>query len=243
MQMGRRQAERFVENFLETVKDPTFCIGIAPSFTSIEPVLSRSGESFLKIGAQNVSQFSQGAYTGEVSSAFLNELGVHFVIIGHSERRIHFHEDNDTIHQKIEQVLNQTLIPVLCIGETEEERDRGKTREVLSCQLKGALKQFSKEDLSQLILAYEPVWAIGTGQTATPDEVQKIHESIRYFIKTEWDSELGDTIPILYGGSVTPDNARALLEKPDVDGVLVGGASLKVDLFVALIQKVQEVKL
>ena len=243
MQMGQRRSERFVEALLEKMETSSLSVGIAPSFPLIQALATRAAGSFLKIGAQNVSEFSEGAYTGEVAATVLKEIGAHFVIIGHSERRTHFQETDDAIHQKIARALESGLLPIVCVGETKKERDHGRTQEVLADQLEGAFKPFSNKPPKDIVIAYEPVWAIGTGESATPEEAQKIHESIRNFIKMEWGERAAEKLSILYGGSVKPSNLSALIKNPDVDGALVGGASLEVESFVTLIKEAEGARL
>ena len=177
---------------------------------------------------------------GEISSEMLKEAGATFVIIGHSERRHIFQEDNEMIHRKLKWALEENLEPILCIGETEEERSHDRTKEVLHTQLSEALKNLKAEHLSRITVAYEPVWAIGTGKTATPELAQETHALCRAFLLESFGEEVASAMPILYGGSVKPDNIGELINRPDIDGALVGGASLKVDSFAQIIQNVKE---
>ncbi|MCP5506199.1 MAG: triose-phosphate isomerase [Chlamydiales bacterium] len=236
MHMGAEETAQFVQEILPKIGEATTFVGIAPPFTSIEAAVTEADKSYLQIGAQNMSEFPKGAYTGEISSKMLKEAGVTFVILGHSERRIHFHEDDQMIHRKVKWALEEELLPVLCIGESQEERDQGKTEVVLSRQLGEALKDFSPQQLENLVVAYEPVWAIGTGKTATPEMAQETHHLIRSFVRKQWGEEVSMRIPLLYGGSVKPDNAESLLSEPDIDGALVGGASLEVESFGKLLE-------
>jgi len=236
MHMGAEETARFVQELLPKIGEMTTFVGIAPPFTSIEVAVKEGENSYLQIGAQNMSEFPKGAYTGEISSRMLKEAGATFVILGHSERRIHFHEDDQMIHRKVKWALEEELLPVLCIGESQEERDQGKTEEVLSRQLGEALKGFSKEHLENLVVAYEPVWAIGTGVAATPQMAQETHHFIRTFVKRAWGEEVSMRLPLLYGGSVKPDNGESFFREPDIDGALVGGASLEVESFGKLLE-------
>lgn len=240
MQMGASETAMFVQGLLPKIGETTVFVGIAPPFTSIEAAVNKAEKSYLNIGAQNMSEFPNGAYTGEISSNMLKEGGVSFVILGHSERRMHFHEDDQMIHRKVKWALQEELLPILCIGESQEERDQELTEKVLTHQLSEALKDFSKKELENLVIAYEPVWAIGTGKTATPDTAQKTHHLIRLFIKGQWGEEVAERIPILYGGSVKPDNTAALMAEPDIDGALIGGASLEVESFAKIIELAKE---
>jgi triosephosphate isomerase len=162
------------------------------------------------------------------------------VILGHSERRHIFKEDNEMIHCKLQWALEENIEPILCIGETQEERDQNRTKEVLEAQLGEALKDFSSEEVRKMILAYEPVWAIGTGKTATPEIAQEAHLLCRSFVAEKCGKEAAEVVPILYGGSVKPENIGELIQKPDIDGALIGGASLEVDSFAQIIHNVEE---
>ena len=219
------------QKFLTQVKGklpPAVKVFIAPSFTAL-PILGAQGFKDVVIGAQNMHEAEEGAFTGEVSASMLKDAGARFVILGHSERRRLFHETDGLIHQKLKRAFASQLLPILCIGETLEEREAGKTFEVLSHQLKTALEGL---DPAELILAYEPVWAIGTGKTATPEVAQEAHHFCRGLLKKLWAKETS----ILYGGSVTPETATLLAKQPDIDGALVGGASLDPVKFIQIIQ-------
>ncbi|MEM8727574.1 MAG: triose-phosphate isomerase [Chlamydiota bacterium] len=240
MHMGAAETIAFVQHLLPKIGKTTTFIGIAPPFTSIEVAMRKAERSDLNIGAQNVSPFSTGAYTGEVSSDMLKEGGVSFVILGHSERRIHFHEQDRMIRLKVKQVLQKKLLPILCIGESQEERDRKLTEKVLTRQLSEALKDVSQKELENVVIAYEPIWAIGTGKSATPVVAQETHRLIRSFIKGRWGEEIAEHIPIVYGGSVKPDNTSALIAETDIDGALIGGASLEPDSFAKIIELATE---
>lgn len=187
----------------------------------------------LQVGAQNVSGFDDGAYTGEVSAKMLKDMACEWCLVGHSERRSLFAEIESDIVNKIRRLLDVGLKPVLCLGETGEQRDEAMTESVVAAQLKSVLDAFDEQELSKLILAYEPVWAIGTGKTASPEQAQDVHRFIRGVLATK-SERLADNMPILYGGSVTAENAQQLFEQEDIDGALVGGASLKVENFVAI---------
>lgn len=203
---------------------------IAPSFTAL-PLLK--GNSGIVLGAQNMHEADEGAFTGEVSARMLKDAGAQFVILGHSERRRLFHETDPVIHQKLKKATLSQLIPILCIGETLEEREAGKTFDLLTLQLKTALGGLTP---SQLILAYEPVWAIGTGKTATPEIAQEAHQFCRGLLKKMLGQDFAEKTSILYGGSVTPETAPSLAKQPDIDGALVGGASLDAAKFIQIIQ-------
>ena len=180
----------------------------------------------IRLGAQNMSAEPKGAYTGEISAAMLRDLFVRYVLVGHSERRRLFGESDELVRRKVITALASELRPILCVGETLEERQAGAEKSVLEGQLQGALDGLSKDDLLEVIVAYEPVWAIGTGLTAKPEQAQQAHSFIRDYLAKLAGKEVADKTRILYGGSVTADNARELMSEPDIDGALVGGASL-----------------
>ncbi len=210
---------------------------ICPPFIHLSALNSAiKPEIKLSLGAQNCHQADSGAYTGEVSASMLVSCGVKYVIIGHSERRQYFNESNDLLARKLDNVLKNDLTPIFCIGETLEQRNSGIYFDVIKDQLSAAAFHLSQADFSKLILAYEPVWAIGTGLTASPVQAQEIHSFIRNQIAEKFDQELADSISILYGGSCTPKNAAELFSQPDIDGGLIGGASLKARDFVDIIK-------
>jgi len=240
MHMAAAETRAFIEQLLPQVKGVTSSVYLAPPFTSIQAATEAAHGSHLRIGAQNMSQYHKGAYTGEISSMMLKEAGAAFVILGHSERRHIFKEDNEMIHCKLKWGLEEKIEPILCIGETQEERDQNRTQEVLETQLGEALKGFSQDEVKKMILAYEPVWAIGTGKTATPEIAQEAHHLCRAFVAEKCGKDAAEVVPILYGGSVKPDNIKELIQKPDIDGALIGGASLKVDSFAQIIHNVEE---
>lgn len=194
----------------------------------------------IDVGAQNCSQHSSGAFTGEISAAMLNDIGVKYSLVGHSERRQYFSENNELLLQKVEQILSQGLRPVYCCGETLPEREAGDHFAVVEKQLKEGLFQLSAEDFMHCIIAYEPVWAIGTGKTASPAQAQEMHGHIRKLISDKYGNSVASKISILYGGSVTPTNATDIFSCADVDGGLVGGASLKSADFISIINAMEE---
>lgn len=236
LHMTVRETEKFMEEFLVKIKTTSCVVGVAPPFTSIAVAAKRAQGSQIYVGAQNMSEHLHGAYTGEISAAMIKEVGAQFVLIGHSERRLYFHEDNQIIHHKIQLALQRGLMPILCIGETQNERERNLTKNVLASQLKEALQGVSREHMQKILIAYEPVWAIGTGQTATPEMVQESHHFCRSLLAHPWGDEIAKDIPILYGGSVKPENIAQLVTQPDVNGALIGGASLNVGSFVQIIK-------
>lgn len=209
---------------------------IAPPFTSLYSAAIALQETTVKLAGQNMHWESEGAYTGEVSGAFLKEIGCTHVILGHSERRRHFGETDEIVNRKLQAAFINELIPIFCVGETLQQREAGKTEDVLEGQLKKGLQGFPMNDLKGLVIAYEPVWAIGTGKTASAQEVSGAHRFIRDFMAKHYDAPVANGIPLLYGGSVTASNAAALLRSPQVDGLLVGGASLDVNAFLKIIR-------
>jgi len=211
---------------------------VAPPFTSLAAAKQAIGDSKIFLGAQNMHWEMSGAYTGEISCRMLKEVECTHVILGHSERRNIFKETNEMIDLKVKAAVHMGLIPVLCIGETLEERETGLTFEVIKAQLDASLKNFLADQNMphSTILAYEPVWAIGTGKTATAEQAQEIHYFIREWIEKNFNIDTANHIRILYGGSVKPDNVAELMSEPDIDGALVGGASLKADSFGKIIR-------
>ena len=211
---------------------------VAPPFTALTTVKQAIGHSRILLGAQNMHWEINGAFTGEISGRMLQETGCTHVILGHSERRMLFKETSEQIDLKVKAAVALGLLPILCIGETLDQREAGQTFEVIEDQLDLSLKNFRADQSMppSMVLAYEPVWAIGTGQTATPEQAQEVHLFIRDWIKRNFDSKTASQVRILYGGSVKPDNIRDLMSETDIDGALVGGASLKADSFVKLIR-------
>jgi triosephosphate isomerase len=211
---------------------------VAPPFTALSTVKGIIGDAKILLAAQNMHWEQSGAYTGEISPLMLLEAGCTHVILGHSERRMHFQETDEMIDLKANAAVQAGLTPVICIGEALQEREADQTFEVLKKQLDGSLKGcIDRKTLPfSTILAYEPVWAIGTGRTATPDQAQEVHHFVREWIAESFSRETADLIRILYGGSVKPDNAKDLMSRPDIDGALVGGASLKADSFIPIIR-------
>ena len=204
---------------------------IAPAFTALASVVEAVKGSGLQIGAQNVAWEQEGAFTGEISPLMLKDLGVSTVIIGHSERRHIFGETDTMINQRLQAALNNSLCPIVCIGETLSDRESGNTFSILESQLSKALATITPAQALQVVLAYEPVWAIGTGKTATKEQAQEVHHFLRQLLTTLYEKNIAEAVRILYGGSVKPDNIDNLMIQPDIDGVLVGGAALKAESF------------
>ena len=208
---------------------------ICPPFTSIQKSSSLVEQSEVLLGAQNMSAEPAGAFTGEISAEMLRDLYVNFVILGHSERRQYFRETNESINLKVLAAVQNNLKPIYCIGETLEERESEKTLEVVKTQVQEGLANFPLSEVDNLVLAYEPVWAIGTGKTATDEMAQEVHAYVRALLVDLFGDAAGSGIRILYGGSMKPENAAGLLSQPDVDGGLIGGASLNAKSFCAIV--------
>ncbi len=210
---------------------------LAPPFTALSRVAEILGDSPISLAAQNIHEAPEGkgAFTGEISAAMLVDAGCKLVIVGHSERRTLFGETDERINEKLLTALRYRLKPIFCVGESLNEREKGKAFRVIEGQLKEGLKNVVFDDTENVIIAYEPVWAIGTGRTATPGQAEEIHRYIRDFMAEYYGSDLAARLPVIYGGSVNPDNMAALMAEKDINGVLVGGASLKIDSFLGIV--------
>lgn len=231
------QAVTFVEELkpaLEGITDVE--VAVCPSFVALAQVVETLRESNIAVGAQNMFWEAQGAYTGEVSPVMLKDLGCRYVIIGHSERRFYFGEEDDLINKKIKAALAHGLAPILCVGEQLEEREANLAEQVVSRQISAALSDLTAEQVSGLIIAYEPVWAIGTGKTASNEDAQQMIAFIRSLLKNQYGEEVAARVRIQYGGSVKPENAAGLMAQPDIDGALVGGASLNATDFTVIVK-------
>lgn len=238
MNVGPAEAAAFIKDFLPLVKDVNGAcdIVIVPPFVSLSAVSEGlKGNTAVGLGAQTVSEYNNGAYTGETSTSMLKELAVGYVVLGHSERRQYFGETDQIINTKLKKALADGLIPLFCIGETLEERDGGKLEEVLSRQVTKGMEGLSTEDAAKTVIAYEPVWAIGTGRTATSAQAQEAHAFIRSVLTNIFGQEVADKVRIQYGGSVKPENTAELMAQPDIDGALVGGASLNPGSFSGIV--------
>lgn len=211
-------------------------IVLCPSFTALSAVSNAISGTNLGLGAQNMHFEKAGAFTGEISSAMLRELYCHYVIVGHSERRTLFGETDSAVNRKVKTALASHLHPIVCVGETLAQRQAGKTEPVIRAQVREGLKEVSADDLAAVIIAYEPIWAIGTGKTATPRQAQEAQAFLRGLLQEMAGERLAQTVRIIYGGSVTPENAGALFHEPDIDGGLIGGASLDADKFMAIVK-------
>jgi len=211
-------------------------IVVCTPFTCLDAVSELIAESNIKLGAQNMYWQEQGAFTGEISPLMLKDLGCKYVIIGHSERRQYFSETNETVNKKVKASLTHNLTPIVCVGEKLEERKAEKTFDVVRGHIINGLKDIPKEQLSRVVIAYEPVWAIGTGLTAKPEQAQEVHGFIRQLLSEISDNETAQNITIQYGGSVKPENTKELIKQKDIDGALVGGASLKTETFAEIVR-------
>ena len=211
-------------------------IAVAPPFTALHPVAKALEDSNISLAGQNCHADASGAFTGEVSAPMLKEVGCSWVILGHSERRQYFGETDTGVNRKVAAVLKAGMLPIICVGETLAEREAGKTLSVVETQVKGCLSGFGKDEGGKFVIAYEPVWAIGTGKTATSRQAQEVHAHIRGLLTGLWGKDTAEAVRIQYGGSVKADNAAELLGMPDIDGALVGGASLKVSDFAAIVK-------
>ena len=207
---------------------------ICPPFPFLEMATDYSEESYFAVGAQNVSDQESGAYTGEVSAAMLESMELEYCIVGHSERRAYYHETDEIVARKVDQLLKHGISPIVCCGEVLEEREANRQFEVVKKQITDGLFHLTAEQFANIIIAYEPVWAIGTGKTATPEQAQEIHAFIRGLIAEKYGQAVADETSILYGGSCKPGNAKELFANPDVDGGLIGGASLKANDFIGI---------
>jgi triosephosphate isomerase len=213
---------------------PQVDLAVCPPFVFLEAVAGAITGTPVALGAQNMYHAAQGAFTGEISPMMLIGTGCKYVILGHSERRAIFRETNDEINKKVHAAFAAGLIPIVCVGEQLSEREAGRTRDVVREQFDGSLAGLSAEQIEQTVIAYEPVWAIGTGKVATPDQADQVHGDLRKLVESRYNAGVAAKVRIQYGGSVKPDNARELMAQPNIDGALVGGASLKVDDFLAI---------
>ncbi len=230
------ELKKLLDSKKTLLTDKKIEIVIAPPFTALSAVSAQIQNS-IKLAAQNMHEAQNGAYTGEISAEMLKSVGCQYVILGHSERRTLFKETDESIHQKIVQALKNGLNVIFCIGEKLQERESGKTWDILKTQISKGLQDISKSDLSHVVIAYEPVWAIGTGKNATPAEVEEAHKFIRKTVWDLYDMDTASKTSIIYGGSVKPDNFKEISGQPNVDGALVGGASLDPKTFIEILNQ------
>jgi triosephosphate isomerase len=238
MNKNASEGVALAEEIVGELGNETTSVGIVvcPPFTALESVGRAISESTVQLGAQNMNPETSGAFTGEVSAEMLRSLYVTNVILGHSERRALFHEDDAFVNRKVLAALGNNLRPILCVGETLEEREADRTMEVVEAQVRGGLEGVDAARTEGVIIAYEPVWAIGTGKTATPEMAQEVHGGIRRILADLFGEDRSDRMRILYGGSMKPDNAAELLARPDIDGGLIGGASLVARSFLGIVE-------
>jgi len=242
MNMTQADSARFVESFLRDLGEITDVeVVIVPPFTAIAKVSEAlSNGQNIKVGAQNMYWEKNGPFTGEISAALLRDLFVHYVVLGHSERRALFGETDEMVNRKVRAALEAKLRPIVCVGETLEQRDKGNVDKILSIQLRGSLAGLKPKELQESVIAYEPVWAIGTGRNATPAQAQEAHAFVRHTLAEMADKATADRVRIQYGGSVKPENARELMSQRDIDGALVGGASLDPRSFAQIVKAARE---
>jgi triosephosphate isomerase len=232
-----REALEFAQSFKPQVVAATHCdIVLAPAFTAIKSLADRLEGSNIAVSSQDVAEeVEPGAFTGEVSAAMIKDAGARYAIVGHSERRQYYCETDESVNKKARAAIHTGLLAICCVGEKLAERDAGQAEEVVSRQLAGGLRNLTVDDASRIIIAYEPVWAIGTGRTATPETAQQMHAFIRSRVREMFGDRVAEEMRILYGGSVKPDNIAALMSRSDIDGALVGGASLEADSFARIV--------
>ncbi len=212
-------------------------IVLCPPFTSLTDVKDITGDTNISFGAQNMFWAEEGAFTGEISPKMLKALGCKYVIIGHSERRAYFGETNETVNKKVKSALKHGLLPIMCVGEKLEEREAGSAFDVVRDHVENGLLDVGEKEILNITFAYEPVWAIGTGKNATPEEAEEIHKFIRGLLSKKYGKEISENLRIQYGGSVKPDNIESLIKQKDIDGALIGGASLNPESFVEIVKK------
>lgn len=231
------EASAYADEFLPLVAGHTRDeIVVCPTFLAIEPFASRVKGSRILVGAQDMASEKEGAYTGEISAPMLRSVGASYVILGHSERRHYYCETDWDVNRKLHSALQQGMIPIVCIGEVQEEREEGRTHDVLLRQLKIGLEGIKSLEAPPIVIAYEPIWAIGSGQTASPEIAEETHSFIRGAVRTQLGDAIADSMRILYGGSVKPENTAALMKKDEIDGALVGGASLDPHSFAEIVK-------
>src|SRR6476646_4452246 len=244
MNMTQAESARFMESFLRDMSEINDVeVVIIPPFTAIAKVSEALGRAHnVKVGAQNMYWEKSGAFTGEISAPLLRDLFVHYVVLGHSERRTLFGETDEMVNRKVHAAHEGKLRPIVCVGETLDQRDKGNVEKILSIQLRGSLAGLTPKELQETVIAYEPVWAIGTGRNATPQQAQEAHAFIRATLTELSDASTAGRMRIQYGGSVKVANARAIMSQPDIDGALVGGASLEAWSFAQIVQAADEDK-
>jgi len=235
--MNHKQAEELARDIVEKITDITgIDVIICPPFTSLNTVQNVIKDTGISLGAQNMHWEGKGAFTGEISASMLLTLGCNYVILGHSERRAYFHETDEIVARKVKAAIESGLTPILCVGETRKEREEGITEKVVETQVRGVVEGLSPELFEGTVIAYEPVWAIGTGLTATSEQAQEVHGFIRKLLDNIFGTEVAEKTRIQYGGSMKPSNAHELLNETDIDGGLIGGASLDAESFEGIVK-------
>lgn len=235
MNMDTEKVRDFSEKLKKIDLNENVRAGICAPYIFLKEMLDEFADKNIKIGAQNAHWEDSGAFTGEISAEMLRQIGVNLCIIGHSERREYFGETDDTVNKKLIKLFEKEMIPVLCVGENIDMREAGRHKEVVDKQIKRDLASIDKDKVSKMVIAYEPIWAIGTGKSATPEQAQEMCKHIRSIIGTLYDSDTAGSVTIQYGGSMNPDNVKELMNMPDIDGGLIGGASLDAEKFSKLI--------
>jgi triosephosphate isomerase len=239
MNKNFEEADDLINNIMEELEkidlDRNTLVILCPPFPYLEMTSDYSEESYFMVGAQDVSEHESGAYTGEVSAEMLASCEIDYCIVGHSERRQYYGETDKSVAEKVNLLLKHELKPIVCVGEVLQEREENRQFDVVKTQVEGGLFHLTEEQMREVVIAYEPVWAIGTGKTATPEQAQEMHAHIRSLLAAKYGKELADDISILYGGSCKPSNAKELFACPDIDGGLIGGASLKADDFMGIV--------
>jgi triosephosphate isomerase len=243
MNLNRGQSLSLVQSLVESLRGVSDVdIAVCPPAVYLGELGKALHATNIGLGAQNVNSKSEGAYTGEISCSMLKDVGCRYVILGHSERRAIYGETDSMVNEKLHAVLDAGLTPIVCVGETLEQREAGQTQQVVRSQCIGSLAGLTEDQMLKTVLAYEPVWAIGTGKTASPAQAEEVHKDIRSLLETQFSASTAQKIIVLYGGSVKADNAQELLSEPNIDGALVGGASLKQDSFEGIIKAATSVR-
>ncbi|MBC8350688.1 MAG: triose-phosphate isomerase [Planctomycetes bacterium] len=235
MNLSREESVALARGIVDQLGTTDVEVAVAPASCYLDAVSQVSQGSSVGLSAQNMYHEANGAFTGEISASMLLDLGCKYVILGHSERRHILGETDEEVNSKVHAALAAGLVPIVCVGETLKEREAGDTQSVVQQQCEGSLAGLSNEQMGGVVIAYEPVWAIGTGKVATPEQAEEVHADLRRLLETRYNPEVAAAVRIQYGGSVKPDNAGELLGQPNIDGALVGGASLKVDSFLGII--------
>ena len=242
MNLDRAGASALAKAIAETALPEDVEVGICPPAVYLTDCLAAADGTAVGVGGQDMHFEPNGAFTGETSADMLVDIGCKYVILGHSERRQFFGETDAIVNKKLRVALEKGLTPIVCVGELLEQREAGQTQQVVQQQVEGSLAGLTAEQVAQIVIAYEPVWAIGTGKVATPEQAEEVHSDLRSLLESRYNAETASKVRIQYGGSVKPDNAEELLAQPNIDGALVGGASLKADNFVAIVEAAQATK-